>query len=306
MKCENCGKEHDGSYGSGRFCSKQCARSFSTKNETNQLKEAKCVDCGEKIYVNKRASLNNCRCNKCKQNYHAPSDIRQCKICGRTYYKHQGGCQNEFCQTHSLHGFKSLETFGFDKSKLGTFEVENEFNKIRTFIYKLYWEDNLCAKEIASKFNFNSKHSLTQTLFKFLNIPNRNIKQSNSNSFLTGRRNQENIKNQYKSEWHTTWNGKEVYLRSSYEIEYAKELDEQKIDYDVECLRIKYFNTQTNDYRCAIPDFYISSKNMIVEIKSSWTLDKQEMKDKMKAYKELGYNFKLICDHKEINNAEFI
>lgn len=22
--CENCGKEHDGSYGSGRFCSKKC------------------------------------------------------------------------------------------------------------------------------------------------------------------------------------------------------------------------------------------------------------------------------------------
>ena len=40
---------------------------------------------------------------------------------------------------------------------------------------------------------------------------------------------------------------------------------------------------------------------MIVEIKSSWTLDKQNMIDKMKAYKELGYNFKLICDHKEIN-----
>lgn len=39
---------------------------------------------------------------------------------------------------------------------------------------------------------------------------------------------------------------------------------------------------------------------MIIEIKSSWTLDKQNMKDKMKAYKELGYNFKLICDHKEI------
>ena len=24
--CENCGKEHDGSYGSGRFCSKSAVR----------------------------------------------------------------------------------------------------------------------------------------------------------------------------------------------------------------------------------------------------------------------------------------
>ena len=39
---------------------------------------------------------------------------------------------------------------------------------------------------------------------------------------------------------------------------------------------------------------------MIVEIKSFWTLDEQNMKDKKKAYLDLGYNFKLICDHKEI------
>lgn len=45
--CENCGKEHDGSYGSGRFCSKECARAFSTKNSKGQLKEAKCIDCGK-------------------------------------------------------------------------------------------------------------------------------------------------------------------------------------------------------------------------------------------------------------------
>lgn len=32
MKCETCGKEHNGSYGSGRFCCQSCARSFSTKN----------------------------------------------------------------------------------------------------------------------------------------------------------------------------------------------------------------------------------------------------------------------------------
>lgn len=32
MICENCGGVHDGSYGSGRFCSETCARSFSSKN----------------------------------------------------------------------------------------------------------------------------------------------------------------------------------------------------------------------------------------------------------------------------------
>lgn len=31
MICENCNKEHDGSYASGRFCSSKCARGYSTK-----------------------------------------------------------------------------------------------------------------------------------------------------------------------------------------------------------------------------------------------------------------------------------
>ena len=51
----------------------------------------------------------------------------------------------------------------------------------------------------------------------------------------------------------------------------------------------------------AIPDFYIKDENLIVEIKSQFTLNVQNMKDKAKAYKELGYNFKLILEHQEID-----
>ena len=40
---------------------------------------------------------------------------------------------------------------------------------------------------------------------------------------------------------------------------------------------------------------------MIVEIKSDWTLNIQEMKDKVKAYNDLGYNFKLILEHQEVD-----
>lgn len=34
--CEYCGNEHDGSYGSGRFCSSKCARKFSNKYVTSE------------------------------------------------------------------------------------------------------------------------------------------------------------------------------------------------------------------------------------------------------------------------------
>ena len=39
MFCENCGKEHTGTYGSGRFCSLKCSRGFSTKNKRAEINE---------------------------------------------------------------------------------------------------------------------------------------------------------------------------------------------------------------------------------------------------------------------------
>ncbi len=37
MVCEKCGKEHDGSFGSGRFCSSYCARSYSTQKNRKAI-----------------------------------------------------------------------------------------------------------------------------------------------------------------------------------------------------------------------------------------------------------------------------
>jgi hypothetical protein len=37
--CENCGNEHEGTYGSGRFCSTKCSRGFSTKAKRTEINE---------------------------------------------------------------------------------------------------------------------------------------------------------------------------------------------------------------------------------------------------------------------------
>ena len=266
----------------------------------NKLKKAKCIDCGEIIYIDKRASNKKCRCDKCKEIHHKPSDIRYCKICGQLYYKNEGGCKNEFCKQHGLEQFNTLiKYFTFDKNKLGTIEVKNEFYRVRNLLYDLYWEQQLSGDEIGKLFGYKNSHNILQSIFSYLNIKTRNFKESTKLASLKGKL--DNFgKNQYKQQWYKTWNGKEVYLRSSYELDYAKELDKQKIDYEVEFIHIKYWDSQKHEYRCAIPDFYLNDTNTIVEIKSSWTLDKQNMIDKFKAYKELGYNYKLICDHEEI------
>lgn len=57
MKCENCDQEHDGSYGSGRFCSQKCARAFSTKKNRKEI--------NQKVSNTFKAKANHRHCIKC-------------------------------------------------------------------------------------------------------------------------------------------------------------------------------------------------------------------------------------------------
>ena len=98
---------------------------------------------------------------------------------------------------------------------------------------------------------------------------------------------------------HETWDNKIVYLRSSYELEYAKHLDQLNILYEVEKIRISYFDSKLNKYRFSIPDFYLPLSNTIVEVKSEFTYDKENMLSKVQRYIELGYNIILVLDHEE-------
>lgn len=94
-------------------------------------------------------------------------------------------------------------------------------------------------------------------------------------------------------------------MRSSYETDFANILDEQHTPYEVEALRIRYFDTQQQKERIAIPDFYLLETNTIIEVKSSWTFDKQNMLDKRAAYHELGYDFKLWYEHEFVDLDTF-
>ena len=307
MICENCGKEHDGGYGSGRFCSKECARSFSTKKSQGQLKEAKCIDCGKTIYIGKRASSKKCRCEECNKihyyNLHPKKiKIKQtnntkniCKICGSI--NHQ--CKDvNVCSHYRL--FPTLIKFGLDSSKLGTEKIIDEYYKIKDIIEYEYKINRITEKELKEKYNYNSGISNFHKILKSLNINSYNSHDAVKISISLGRLNPGFDYQHFKEYLHKSWEGNIYHLRSSYEDIYANELDRNKIKYDYENLRIKYWDSQKQEYRYSIPDFYLIDDNIIVEIKSSYTLDKQNMIDKFKAYKELGYNCKLICDFKEM------
>ena len=67
--CQNCGKEHDGSYGSGRFCSSRCAHGYGPTKILiqNKIHTYTCETCG-KIFERKHPIRKGRKhtCNDCK------------------------------------------------------------------------------------------------------------------------------------------------------------------------------------------------------------------------------------------------
>ena len=106
----------------------------------------------------------------------------------------------------------------------------------------------------------------------------------------------------YKHGWHISWEGIKGYCRSSYEFDYAGYLDNLKISYRIEDnnVTVRYWDSRSETYRLARPDFYLPDTNEIVEIKSRYTYDEQNMKDKFKAYRERGFVPRLVLEGKEI------
>ena len=172
-------------------------------------------------------------------------------------------------------------------------------------LYKEYWDNCLSVAEIKEKYNYNgSTEKLVQTI-KRLGINLRNYSDCAKNALLNNR-----VKivpfesQQFKTGIHTSWNDKHFFLRSSYEFDFAEQLDKQQIDYEVEWCRIKYWDSVSNTYRVAIPDFYVPSTNTIYEIKSRGSFIKQNMIDKFNEYQKLGFNTILVYEKKEYTFEE--
>ena len=109
MKCEYCEKEHDGSYGSGRFCGKPCSKGFSTKSKRKEINEKvskkltknirACSVCGSRISRNNISGI----CRKCRPPAKIKSEvlIEHRRKRKRDLVEHKGG---------------KCEVCGYDKS----------------------------------------------------------------------------------------------------------------------------------------------------------------------------------------------
>ncbi len=81
MICENCNIEHDGSYGSGRFCSSKCARGFSTKTKRKEINEKVSKIMSQKISNGLKIG--------CIEKNNDNVVKTKCVICGRKYITRQ-------------------------------------------------------------------------------------------------------------------------------------------------------------------------------------------------------------------------
>jgi len=77
--CENCGVEHDGTYGSGRFCSTKCSRGFSTKAKRKEINK-KISDSLQKLGHDNVILI----CQHCKKSFEVVWSKRNQKFCSRS------------------------------------------------------------------------------------------------------------------------------------------------------------------------------------------------------------------------------
>ena len=76
--CENCNIEHNGSYGSGRFCSKKCSRGFSTREKRSTINKS----VSKKLLGSGHGDVEKI-CPECKKIFKVKWYKRHIKTCSR-------------------------------------------------------------------------------------------------------------------------------------------------------------------------------------------------------------------------------
>lgn len=300
--CKYCGKsfsELPSKYASGDFCSKECARKYSSQfANTNEMRTIKSNTACDKLNIPHKSN-EYITFDEYGNIHHKPRKLKKkfCKICGQEECLHPEICKLGIIQQKS----KALSALSFNFSKVGTIEIYNEYFKVKDFLYDLYTNKEKSILDIMKEYQIKHIRSL-ELLFIRFEIPRRTFSDSCLLAYAKDKISPP-VCPRYKTGWHTTWEGKSYFHRSSYELDYMNELDEKQIPYDCEALRIRYYDSVKQKYRTAIPDFYLPDTKTIVEVKCRRTYNKQEMIDKVKEYKRLGFSFRLLYEHIMYDNC---
>lgn len=276
-RCKHCGKEIDDKH---KFCNSSCAAKYNNaRRERKPWTEEQ----------RQKASDDACRRHG---NLPYAERWHVCKCCGQ---KFQSNNRKHFCsECLKIDGLwdrlRILNHLGVWKQGKNIDEATREASQL---LSKLYFEEKESLLSIAQRF-----HICKDTVKCYIGEKLRTRGEALQVAVETGRTDVPSSP-RFKQGAHTSWEGHKFHFRSSWEERYMQELDEKKVPYLYEAFRIRYFDTQKNEERVAVPDFFLPDTNTIVELKSSYTYDEQNMKDRFKAYQERGYKTILLLDWQE-------
>lgn len=119
MKCKNCGNDHDGSYGSGRFCSSKCAKGFSTKCKREEINKK----------VSDKMRHERSYCKTCGKELSLRNKIGYCDVC---MYDSKEWKKIHKKQTDSLRGRPVKNRVKRSKNEILFYDMCKEhFNHVR-------------------------------------------------------------------------------------------------------------------------------------------------------------------------------
>jgi len=153
---------------------------------------------------------------------------------------------------------------------------ENRFNFIKGQLFDLYWNKKLTPARISKIFKCH-----VDTIYEWLKkfeIPMRNRSEAAIEKFKNPE-NHLNCPTYGKGDYY-----KDIWMRSSYEIAFAKYLDRNNIKWFYESER---FNLPSSTYT---PDFYLPNTNEYIEIKGWW---RECKKVKFNLFKQLYPEIKI-------------
>lgn len=298
--CECCGKPYNTREPKQRFCSLSCS---ATHNNVGRIHATRTKEkISESLHLHYDSIPHKDEEHRCYNGKKIRVMKSKCPICGERECHRQGICK------HTKKFFINLTYFGLNEKKIGTNEIFAECEKVKKILEEEYFGNHMSPSDLKKKYNYPKTFENITHFLKELGIITRDLSMSQKNAILNGKnvlpKDIEQVGLSFKQGWHKTWQGKKVFYRSSYEEKYANFLDENKIPYDMESIRIEYFDSKEKKKRIAIPDFYLPTTNEIVEVKSKITFKKQNMVDKFNKYKEMGYLPVLIYEGKKYIDKE--
>lgn len=245
--------------------------------------------------IDKRASIFNSSCDKCRKL--RPIQKRKNRICKYCWEK-KWSCKSKFCKKFQLlPGL--IKYFWFDKNKLGHFSAVTEYYRIEFMLRRDYLKNKLSIPDLIKKYWYYDHPRNFSKILDSIGIKKRTPQDWSTLKRLAGLTRLWTRKFPFKQQWHTTREWTQVYLRSSYETEVANKLDLLKTPYITEKPIIQYINEKWNP-SAAYPDFYLPDHNILIEVKSTYFRNKENMELKFKAYEALWYKCVLIVDKKVV------